>query len=79
MAPGPVDSPRVDRLIEHLAETAGISTEEARQRLLDEASVDRFATPADVGWAVALLLDEAATVMNGSTIFLDGGRRTSIP
>lgn len=79
VAPGPVDSPRVDRLIEHLADAGGLSAQDARQRLLDEASVDRFATPADVAWAVALLLDDAATVMNGSTIFLDGGRRTSIP
>ncbi len=79
VAPGPVDSPRVDRLIEHLADAGSVTVEEARAGLLAEASVGRFATPADVAWAVALLLDDAATVMNGSTIFLDGGRRTSIP
>ncbi len=79
VAPGPVDSPRVDRLIEHLASAGGVGVEEARARLLAEASVDRFATPEDVAWAVALLLDDAATVMNGSTLFLDGGRRSSIP
>lgn len=79
VAPGPVDSPRVDRLIEHLAVAGGVSVEEARARLLAEASVDRFATPQDVAWAVSLLLDDAALVMNGSTLFLDGGRRTAIP
>lgn len=79
VAPGPVESPRVDRLIEHLATESGLTLEEARVRLLDEASVDRFATPEDVAWAVSLLLDEAAAMMNGSTLFLDGGRRTAIP
>lgn len=79
VAPGPVDSPRVDRLLEHLATTSGTSREEARAKLLAEASVGRFATPEDVAWAVSLLLDDAAAVMNGSTMFLDGGRRTAIP
>lgn len=79
VAPGPVDSPRVDRLIEHMATAAEISVEEARSRLLAEASVDRFTTPQDVAWAVSLLLDDAAAVMNGSTLLLDGGRRTAIP
>ncbi|MEX2323717.1 MAG: SDR family oxidoreductase [Acidimicrobiia bacterium] len=79
VAPGPVDSPRVDRLVEHVAISADVTSEEARSRLLAEASVGRFATPQDVAWAVSLLLDDAATVMNGSTLFLDGGRRTAIP
>ena len=79
VAPGPVESPRVDRLIEHLATASGTSPEDARAKLLEEGSVGRFATPEDVAWAVSLLLDDAAAVMNGSTIFLDGGRRTAIP
>ena len=79
VAPGPVESPRVDRLLEHLATTSGTSRGEARAKLLAEASAGRFATPEDVAWAVSLLLDDAAAVMNGSTMFLDGGRRTAIP
>ncbi len=79
VAPGPVESPRLDRLVEHLAAAQDIDPERARARLLEDASASRFTTPEDVAWAVSLLLDEAATVMNGSTIFLDGGRRTAIP
>ncbi len=79
VAPGPVDSPRVDRLIEHVANAGEITVEEARSHLLAEASVDRFITPQDVAWAVSLLLDDSADVMNGSTLLLDGGRRTAIP
>jgi NAD(P)-dependent dehydrogenase (short-subunit alcohol dehydrogenase family) len=79
VAPGPVESPRVDRLIEHMAVNAGIPPEAARAALVEEAPAGRFATPEDVAWAVALLLDEGATLMSGSTLFLDGGRRTAMP
>lgn len=79
IAPGPVESPRLDRLIDHLASAAGSSADEARAALIGEAPVGRLATPEDVAWAVGLLLDDAAAMMDGSTLFLDGGRRTSLP
>lgn len=79
VAPGPVESPRLDLLIEHLARSRDVTVEEARRNLRDGASVKRFATPADVAWAVSTLLDDAGSLMNGSTLFLDGGRRTAIP
>jgi NAD(P)-dependent dehydrogenase (short-subunit alcohol dehydrogenase family) len=79
VAPGPVESPRLDRLIEHLASATGSTVDEARSTLLEGATVKRFATVEDVAWAVSTLLDDAGSLMNGSTLFLDGGRRTAIP
>jgi NAD(P)-dependent dehydrogenase (short-subunit alcohol dehydrogenase family) len=79
VAPGPVESPRLERLIGHLAKAGAVSTDVARQSLLDGASVGRFATPDDVAWAVSTLLADGAALSNGSTLFLDGGRRTAIP
>jgi NAD(P)-dependent dehydrogenase (short-subunit alcohol dehydrogenase family) len=79
IAPGPVESPRLDRLIDHLASAAGSSADEARAALMGEAPAGRLATPEDVAWAVGILLDDAAAMMDGSTLFLDGGRRTSLP
>jgi len=79
VAPGPVESPRLDRLIDHLASAADSTADEARAALMGEAPVGRMATPEDVAWAVGLLLDDAAAMMDGSTLFLDGGRRTSLP
>jgi len=32
-----------------------------------------------VAWAVSTLLEDGAVLSNGSTLFLDGGRRTAIP
>jgi NAD(P)-dependent dehydrogenase (short-subunit alcohol dehydrogenase family) len=79
IAPGPVDSPRVDDLITHIAAAGGGTLEDARASLIAGAPIGRFATPRDVAWAVESLLADSASLMNGSTIFLDGGRRTAIP
>ncbi len=79
VAPGPVESPRLERLIGHLAKANDVSLDVARQTLLDGSSVGRFATPDDVAWAVSTLLEDGAALGNGSTLFLDGGRRTAIP
>lgn len=79
VAPGPVESPRLEQLIGHLATAGNITIDKARQVLLDGASVGRFATPDDVAWAVSTLLEDGAALANGSTLFLDGGRRTAIP
>ena len=79
IAPGPVESRRVDRLVEHIATASGATIEQAREQLLDDAPLRRFALPQDVAWAVDLLLEDPASLMNGSTLFLEGGRRTAIP
>jgi NAD(P)-dependent dehydrogenase (short-subunit alcohol dehydrogenase family) len=79
IAPGPVDSPRIERLIEHIASASGETIDQVRDQLIMEAPVRRFAQPQDVAWAVDLLLHDSASLMNGSTLFLEGGRRTAIP
>jgi NAD(P)-dependent dehydrogenase (short-subunit alcohol dehydrogenase family) len=79
VAPGPVESPRLERLIEHIASAGDMDADAARLALLDGATVKKFAKPEDVAWAVSTLLDEEASLMNGSTLFLEGGRRTAIP
>lgn len=79
VAPGPVESPRLERLIEHIASAGDMDVDEARVALLNGATVKKFAKPEDVAWAVSTLLDEEASLMNGSTLFLEGGRRTAIP
>jgi len=66
-------------LVEHIASASGTTIEQAREQLLDDAPLGRFAVPQDVVWAVALLLEDSAALMNGSTLFLEGGRRTAIP
>lgn len=79
IAPGPVESPRIERLIEQIASGSGTTDDHVRDQLIAQAPVQRFAQPEDVAWAVDLLLADSASLMNGSTLFLEGGRRTAIP
>lgn len=79
IAPGPVESPRIDQLIQQIASARGEAVDRVRDQLIAEAPIRRFAKPKDVAWAVDLLLDDSASLMNGSTLFLEGGRRTAIP
>ena len=44
-----------------------------------ESSIGAFTTPAQVAWAVALLLAPEADAMTGSTFMLDAGRRRGLP
>lgn len=78
VAPGPFESPRVDALIASRAAGRGISAEEARAELLAELPAGRMPSPDDVAWAVTTLLDPSASVLTGSTLFLDGGARRGI-
>lgn len=78
VAPGPFESPRVDALIASRAAGRGQSVEEARAELLAELPAGRMPSPDDVAWAIAALLDPHASVLTGSTLFLDGGARRGI-
>jgi len=43
-----------------------------------ESAIGAFATPQQVAWAIALLLDPRADAMAGSTIMVDAGRRRGL-
>lgn len=77
-APGPFASDRVDALIEAKAVGAGVSTDEMRARMLAEYAHGQMPEAAQVSWAITTLLDPAASVLHGSTLFLDGGVRRGI-
>lgn len=79
IAPGPVESPRIESLINQIASAGGATTDQVRDQLVAEAPLRRFAQPQDVAWAIDVLLHDSASLMNGSTLFLEGGRRTAIP
>jgi NAD(P)-dependent dehydrogenase (short-subunit alcohol dehydrogenase family) len=57
----------------------GIDVEEVLAQMRAESSIGAFATPAQVAWAVSLLLDPEADAMTGATLMLDAGRRRGLP
>lgn len=79
IAPGPADTERLRRVASDKAQLQGIDTEQVLDQMRGESSLGQFTTPAQVAWAVALLLDTEATVMTGSTLMLDAGRRRGLP
>lgn len=79
IAPGPVASPRFDRLVARIAEAEGIEQADARRRLVAGIPLGRIAEPEEVARVVTALLRPEMAHTTGSTIFTDGGRRTAIP
>ena len=79
IAPGPADTPRLRRVAADRAVLRGITVEAVLGEMLSESSTGTFTTPAQVAWAVALLLAPEADAMTGSTLMLDSGRRRGLP
>jgi NAD(P)-dependent dehydrogenase (short-subunit alcohol dehydrogenase family) len=79
VAPGPVATERFATLVAAKAEAEGIDEQLVWERTLAAAPVGRLTTADEVAWAIALLADPEATALAGSTLLLDGGRRTGIP
>lgn len=79
IAPGPADTERLRKVAADRAALDGITPEEVLADMCRESSLGRLTTPAEVAWAVRVLLDPEATVMTGSTLMLDAGRRRGLP
>ncbi len=79
IAPGPADTERLRKVAADKAQAHNGTIDDVYQQLRQESSLGQLTTPQQVAWAVALLLDEEATVMTGSTLMLDAGRRRGLP
>jgi NAD(P)-dependent dehydrogenase (short-subunit alcohol dehydrogenase family) len=79
IAPGPADTDRLRRVAADRATQRGTSVEQVMAEMVTESSIHAMTTPAQVAWAVALLLDPEADAMTGSALMLDSGRRRGLP
>ncbi|MCK6403438.1 MAG: SDR family oxidoreductase [Sphaerotilus natans subsp. sulfidivorans] len=79
LAPGPADTERLHRVIADRAALQGTTPEAVLDAMRADSSIGQLTTPAQVAWAVALLLDPEADVLTGSTLMLDAGRRRGLP
>jgi 3-hydroxybutyrate dehydrogenase len=74
VCPGWVRTPLVEKQIDALAQSAGVSAAEAADRLLGEKQPKkRFVMPEDEAALVVFLCGEAAAAMTGEVLSLDGG------
>lgn len=79
LAPGPADTERLHRVAADRAALQGTTPEAVLDAMRADSSLGQLTTPAQVAWAVALLLDPEADVLTGSTLMLDAGRRRGLP
>lgn len=79
LAPGPADTERLQRIAEQRAASEGISKKAFFRDLTGDSAIGRLTTPAQVAWAVSLLLATEADALAGSSLMLDSGRRRGLP
>ncbi len=76
--PGATLTGRLSSILESKAAKTGISMDDAKQGMLHEIPMNRFAEPAEVANAIAFLASPAAAYITGINIPVDGGRTGSL-
>ncbi len=76
--PGATSTERLAAIITVDAKKNNISEEESAARMQSTVPMRRFATPQEVGAAVAFLASPAAAYINGVNLPVDGGRTKSL-
>lgn len=79
IAPGRVDTERVQFLDEERAGAARISYEEQRARMVAMIPLGRYGDPDEFGRTAAFILSPAASYISGAAIQVDGGYVRSLP
>jgi NAD(P)-dependent dehydrogenase (short-subunit alcohol dehydrogenase family) len=78
VAPGPADTPRLQRLSAQSAAERGVPVEQVLAERAAESPLGRLVTPEEIAWSVALLLAPEAGALHGSMLALDMGARKGI-
>jgi 3-oxoacyl-[acyl-carrier protein] reductase len=73
VAPGRIDTPRIEELHEVEAQESGKTPAEVRAARESKIPLRRYGRPEEVGEVVAFLASERASYMTGITVAVDGG------
>ncbi|MCA9839629.1 MAG: SDR family oxidoreductase [Trueperaceae bacterium] len=73
LAPGRVETERINQLDQASAEKQGLSIEEIKKRSLASIPMGRLGQPEEFGKVAAFLCSDGASYMTGSTLYVDGG------
>jgi NAD(P)-dependent dehydrogenase (short-subunit alcohol dehydrogenase family) len=79
IAPGPVWTERLRRLIANTAKGRGVTVDQVLAEFRARSPIGHLVTPEEVAWAVEVLLAPEARAIAGGTLILDAGQRTAIP
>lgn len=78
LAPGRIETERVNQLDRLAAERQGVSVEEIRKHSLSSIPLGRLGQPDEFGRVAAFLCSDAASYMTGSILYADGGAVTCL-
>ncbi len=80
IAPGPVESPRMQAIAERTAgrRGGGVTAGDVLDEYREGSPLGRLTTIEEVAWAVGILLAPEAAALHGATLSLDLGRRRGI-
>lgn len=73
IAPGRVETERINQLDDALAAKQGVTRDEVRARSVKDIPAGRLGHPDEFGRVAAFLCSPAASYVNGSTVLVDGG------
>jgi NAD(P)-dependent dehydrogenase (short-subunit alcohol dehydrogenase family) len=75
LCPGWVDTPMSKREMLDMAQTLGITEDQARQRTVERIGLGRMATSEEMAAACLFLASEDAAFVTGTALVADGGTR----
>jgi len=73
ICPGPVGGPRIERVIDQVAEKEGVSREVIRQRFLSQSPLNSLISAEDVAKLAVFLASEDSNKMTGQDLNIDAG------
>lgn len=73
VSPCPMETRRLDYMVEAKARIMGISEQAAREEFLRDIPIGRFARPEEIAPLIAFLASERNTYITGTTVAIDGG------
>ncbi len=76
--PGTTSTERIEEILHSRMKIYGYTYEEARNLMMQEIPMGRFAEPKEIGQVVAFVASPAASYMTGTVIPVDGGKIKSI-
>lgn len=79
LAPGPADTERLRNVARTRAAQSGQTEEQVLDEIRRESAIGILVDPAQVAWAITLLLSPHADALAGSSLMLDAGRRRGLP
>jgi len=73
VSPGPINTRRIEYLIEQRAQSLARPVDEVREDFVREVTLGRFGEPHEVARVITFLVSEAASFMTGAVVDVDGG------